>query len=285
MYLRYKDHKPGKKTRPTATGNSSNKLGLSCAVAEVLEAVAATEPNRYNTISSEDMMARIKTYNTRVVNTSNDWLGKLTRKLKCQACKIMEKVDCIDTELHQWDGILSGIWPPRGSPSPGTGPLVETRKLINSSCCGQEIQEMLERACLECGPELDLLEAEFSIVGSDVKALYPSIKSQSTGEIVRKRIEQTSLEFEGFNYNKGLAYIAMNRHLTGDLTELENILPDRKSGRTTSLKMSAVTAEWEPPVPKSHLQVWGQVVQTGIRWMNWRQMDSGGSRISYARLV
>ena len=101
---------------------------------------------------------------------------------------------------------------------------------------------MLERACLECGPELDLLEAEFSIVGSDVKALYPSIKSQSTGEIVRKRIEQTSLEFEGFNYNKGLAYIAMNRHLTGDLTELENILPDRKSGRTTSLKMSAVTA-------------------------------------------
>ena len=43
VYLMFKDHKPGKKTRPTATGHSSNSLGLSNAVAEVLEAVANSQ--------------------------------------------------------------------------------------------------------------------------------------------------------------------------------------------------------------------------------------------------
>ena len=59
LYLMYKDHKSGDKTRPTATGHSSNKRGLSNAVSEVLEAINNSENNRYNTISSEDMMARM----------------------------------------------------------------------------------------------------------------------------------------------------------------------------------------------------------------------------------
>ena len=46
LYLMYKDHKLGDKTRPTATGNTSNKLGLSSAVAEFLEEVSAAEPDR-----------------------------------------------------------------------------------------------------------------------------------------------------------------------------------------------------------------------------------------------
>ena len=43
LYLMYKDHKPGKKTRQTATGHSSGSLGLSNAVAEVLESVSNAE--------------------------------------------------------------------------------------------------------------------------------------------------------------------------------------------------------------------------------------------------
>ena len=39
----YKDRKTGDKTRPTATGNTSNKLGLSSAVTELLEVVSAAE--------------------------------------------------------------------------------------------------------------------------------------------------------------------------------------------------------------------------------------------------
>ena len=66
MYLMYKDHKPGTKTRPTATGCSSNTLGLSNAVSEILESVSLAVPNRYNCISSEDMLARVHKSNKKL---------------------------------------------------------------------------------------------------------------------------------------------------------------------------------------------------------------------------
>ena len=82
--------------------------------------------------------------------------------------------------------------------------------------------------------------------GSDVKALYPSIKLESTGKIIRKMVEKTKLTFEGFNYECGLAYISMNTHLTTEVEEIKKILPTRKSGRSTKLKMSAVKQDWDP---------------------------------------
>ena len=59
LYLMYKDHKPGNKTRPVATGHSSNTIGLSNAISEVTEAVSRTEEDPYNVVSSEDMLARM----------------------------------------------------------------------------------------------------------------------------------------------------------------------------------------------------------------------------------
>ena len=66
LYLMYMDHKPGKIMRPTDTGHSSGSLGLSNAVAEVLESVSNSETHRHNTISIEDMLARIMQYNKSV---------------------------------------------------------------------------------------------------------------------------------------------------------------------------------------------------------------------------
>ena len=103
LYLMYKDHKKGDKTRPTATGHSSDSLGLSNSVAEVLEAVANSEKDRYNTISSEDMLYRIHQYNKDVTEKRKTWLENKTRKLLCIKCKIMESVDCPRTEDHGWD--------------------------------------------------------------------------------------------------------------------------------------------------------------------------------------
>ena len=59
-------------------------------------------------------------------------------------------------------------------------------------------------------------------------------------------VEKTKLTFEGFNYECGLAYIAMNTHLTTEVEEIQKILPTRKSGRSTKLKMSAVKQDWDP---------------------------------------
>ena len=74
LYLMFKDHKKGNKTRPTATGHTSNTLGMSNAVAEVMEAVSNSETSRYNMISSEDMLARINEYNKIVKDKNEKWL-------------------------------------------------------------------------------------------------------------------------------------------------------------------------------------------------------------------
>ena len=71
LYLMYKDHKAGNKTRPTATGHSSNSLGLSNAVREILEAIASSEDHRYNTISSEDMLSRMHKFNKKILDKNN----------------------------------------------------------------------------------------------------------------------------------------------------------------------------------------------------------------------
>ena len=48
------------------------------------------------------------------------------------------------------------------------------------------------------------------MIGSDVKALYPSITSENTGKIVRERTMKTDMSFEGVCNRKALAYIALN---------------------------------------------------------------------------
>ena len=262
LYLMYKDHKSGDKTRPTATGHSSNSLGMSNAVSEVLEAVANSEPNRYNTISTEDMLSRITEYNKQVQYSNDQYNETRIKKLACTQCKIMEYIDCQNTEEHNWEKILQSTWPPRGSPSPGTCPreqkvqqeiqdLVES--LVNNPCCGEQIQAELSTHCEQCGPAISTPE-EYTVLGSDVKALYPSITSENTGKIIRRRIENSTLEFEGFCWKRGLAYIDMNKNLTTDIDELENILPTRKSGLTKELKTSAITTSWDPELKYEYKQ-------------------------------
>ena len=85
----------------------------------------------------------------------------------------------------------------------------------------------------------------FCLIGSDVKALYPSIKSKKTGQIIRKRVESSNVKFKGFDIKTGLSYISMNKNLTG-VAEIEHLLPTRRSGKTTELKMRAIKNDWNP---------------------------------------
>ena len=67
LTLLYKDHKPGNKTRPVATGNESYNFGLSNGLSEVMESVARAKDLPYSVISSEDLLARAHRYNSTVV--------------------------------------------------------------------------------------------------------------------------------------------------------------------------------------------------------------------------
>ena len=59
LWLAYKDHKKEKgKSRPIATGCTSNTRGLSNSVSNFLESVANSQTSKFESISSEDMLSK-----------------------------------------------------------------------------------------------------------------------------------------------------------------------------------------------------------------------------------
>ena len=58
MYLLFKDHKPGRKTRPIVTGITSNTRSLSDLVANLMESVANIDKSGFEVISGEDNLTK-----------------------------------------------------------------------------------------------------------------------------------------------------------------------------------------------------------------------------------
>ena len=65
LYYMYKDHKREIKFRDVASGSTSNTLGLSNVISELIEAVAGSARENYEVISSEDMIANIEKVNNK----------------------------------------------------------------------------------------------------------------------------------------------------------------------------------------------------------------------------
>ena len=67
LYLSYKNHKkePGK-TRPIATGRSSDTLALSNSVSLLMESLANTEEEKREVISAEDLLYHTKIHNKEI---------------------------------------------------------------------------------------------------------------------------------------------------------------------------------------------------------------------------
>ena len=116
------------------------------------------------------------------------------------------------------------------------------REILREKLCGAldtpEVKDSLKIDCQECGRGIWDEYKESYIIGSDVVALFPSIKSRNTGMIVRKRVEKTTLKFPGFNYRQGLRYIKMNLNLTGDLSALRYLMPRRRKRQGVSPGMT-----------------------------------------------
>ena len=76
------------------------------------------------------------------------------------------------------------------------------------------------------------LEKHARIVVEKLKNLtcacwFPSMSAKRTGEIIRRRRMRSKMKVEGFDWRKGLVYIQMNHHLTGNLRNMWKILPYR----------------------------------------------------------
>ena len=91
LYLAHKDHKKEEnKTRPIGTANSSNTRGFANSVSDLLESVANCEENKFEVISSEDMLHHVKESNVKVKRMKQEWEEKRREKSQCEGCKVWE---------------------------------------------------------------------------------------------------------------------------------------------------------------------------------------------------
>ena len=100
MYCMFKDHKEGKKSRPVVTGCNSNTRGFSNSVSDLLESVNKANLDPYESISSEDMLAKINKYNKKAEEIMKEGREKLQQKLRCSKKDGIKIISCCD---KLWD--------------------------------------------------------------------------------------------------------------------------------------------------------------------------------------
>ena len=124
LYLSYKDHKkvPGK-TRPIATGCTSNTLALSNSVSSLVESLANSEERKYEVISSEDLLYEVTEHDDKVRKMRIENKKKILKKLKCRREKnemmIRNMVNEVVEEMMKYEGKLPGLSDPEEGEQPG----------------------------------------------------------------------------------------------------------------------------------------------------------------------
>ena len=277
LYLSYKDHKKiAGKTRPIATGCTSNTLALSNSVSGLVESLANAEKDKHEVISTEDLLHNAKKHDEKVGNMRLENKRRMLKKLRCKK-HAKERTWVEETALQMLEEIIEKIEDPGqvgplegevpgpvglslGPHLPGAqGQEEEDKTTSNEELAEKELDEnlnneklhrdeeeiklKLRKDCEECGPPEN--ELELCMLGLDVEALFPSMTSKRTGEIVRKRMMKSEMKLEGFNWRMGLVYIKMNKHLTSNLGNMWKILPFRKKvgGRTPGMSSDGMTGK------------------------------------------
>ena len=72
-YYLYKDHKKIESWRPVVSGCSSNTLGLSNMLSDIVESVCSSILEPLEVISSEDLLSRIEKFNDWASKQKSDW--------------------------------------------------------------------------------------------------------------------------------------------------------------------------------------------------------------------
>ena len=72
-YFLYKDHKKEESWRPVVSGCSSNTLGLSNMLSDIVESLCGTIAEPYEVISSEGLLSRCEKFNEWASVQEFDW--------------------------------------------------------------------------------------------------------------------------------------------------------------------------------------------------------------------
>ena len=108
LYLTHKDHKrEAAKTRPIGTANSSNTRSYANSVSDLLEPVAASGDEKFEVISSEDLLYHTKESNRLVKENKVLLAKKRKRKDSCWRCKPWKRL-CKKSEKQKKSRELVG---------------------------------------------------------------------------------------------------------------------------------------------------------------------------------
>ena len=276
LYLSYKDHKKvAGKTRPIATGCTSDSLALSNSVSSLVESLANAEEEKHEVISTEDLLYNVKEHDGKIVELRKMKKKEILRKLRCKyngtnnymrrMVEVMVETAMKEVDEGLWEdggsdkrapipqesrgGLLEGGWstPGRtalqepteegGDEEEGEASLDEMIRREKELLTDEEYERRLKEDCDGCGGPVE--EMEMCLLGLDVTALFPSMTSARTGRIIRRRLMKSSMKAQGFNWKVGLVYVVMNKHLTSDLGKLWKILPYRRKVGGTAPRMSS----------------------------------------------
>ena len=78
------------------------------------------------------------------------------------------------------------------------------------------------------------------VIGNDVVGLFPNITSTRTGRVVRYKVQESTLKFEGMSFKQVTLYVYLNQEKTGDLDELRQYFPWRRKVGGTAPGMNNV---------------------------------------------
>ena len=84
LYIMYKDHKEGRKSRPVVTGCNSNTKGFSNSVSDLLESVNKANEDPYECISGEDMLSEVEQFNIESQKIRAEGQEHLKKKANCR---------------------------------------------------------------------------------------------------------------------------------------------------------------------------------------------------------
>ena len=72
---------------------------------------------------------------------------------------------------------------------------------------------------------------EWTLIGSDVVSLFPSLTAENTSKCVRRQATKSDIEWTNIDEDWLRLYIHMNIQFSSDISQIEHLLPKKRQGK------------------------------------------------------
>ena len=78
---------------------------------------------------------------------------------------------------------------------------------------------------------MGLEEKKWTLIGTDVVSLFPSLSSVNTAKAVRSQAMKSSITWENIDTRWLRLYVHLNRELSSDISDIKHLLPTKRRGK------------------------------------------------------